>query len=68
MNIEKIIVIPLWENKSPIQRNNITDEAEPMDNPGWISMVTHPELFTRQIIRMAIPYCYVQEEAMSGWL
>lgn len=39
------IVVPLWQNnKAPVE-NQLPDSAEVVENEGWISFVTKPELF-----------------------
>ena len=39
------ISINLWENKSPKYENGLPEDAEVIENPGWISMVTKPVLY-----------------------
>lgn len=38
------IVIPLWQDKQPPVANELPDDAEVVENEGWISFVTKPEL------------------------
>ncbi|MCH5235074.1 MAG: alpha/beta hydrolase [Muribaculaceae bacterium] len=44
-NKEYPIEIPLWDNKKSSHSNNLPNDAETVENPGWINMVTKPELY-----------------------
>ena len=44
-NNQQPIEIRLWEDKSPVYNNGLPDDAEVIENPGWISMVTDPVLY-----------------------
>ena len=45
MYAEENITIKIWEDKSPVYENGLSQDAEVMENAGWISMVTDPELY-----------------------
>lgn len=39
------IIIPLWQDSKPPVENGLPENAEVIENPGWISSVTKPELY-----------------------
>lgn len=39
------VAINIWEDKSPQFENGLSPDAEIIENPGWISMVTEPVLY-----------------------
>lgn len=38
------IIIPLWNEKEPPESSGLSDDKEVVENEGWISFVTKPEL------------------------
>lgn len=44
-NVNLPLEIPLWTDKQPQYQNGLPDDAEYMENPGWISWVTQPVLY-----------------------